>query len=175
MLQALLVVAPSSNHYTVSTMLFHKYVGANFSVTNCMSHFTMLVSTKDTVKMDNVNTGHSQGVCIILCHFTNCPIIDTVRPVYFFQVSLQTLSYWVPSNIFWLSESLDHCDFFGPQGHSWRSTYQTRNNLECLQIKIVNVNPKKTGLLLSQLSMLYQYIIYLRLFIITLFMSILLV
>ena len=48
MLQDLLVVAPPSKFYTVSTVLFHKYGGANVEVTNCMSHFSMFVPTKDT-------------------------------------------------------------------------------------------------------------------------------
>ena len=36
MLQACLLVAPTSRIYTVSVVLFHKYGGANVSVTNCM-------------------------------------------------------------------------------------------------------------------------------------------
>ena len=43
----------------------------------------MFVSTKATVKFSNENTGHAQGIGIILCHFTNCTIIYPVVPVYY--------------------------------------------------------------------------------------------
>ena len=72
MLEAWLVVAPPSKVYTVSTVLFHKDRGANATVTNCMSHFSMFVPTKATGKLDNGNTGHAQGIGIILCRFHNC-------------------------------------------------------------------------------------------------------
>ena len=78
MLQAWLVVAPPSKFYTVSTMLFHKYRGANFSVKKFMSHFSMFVPNKDTVKLANGNTGNYQWIGIILCRFPNCSIIYTV-------------------------------------------------------------------------------------------------
>ena len=51
MLQTSLVVAPTSNFYTLSTVLFHKDVGANVAVTNCMSQFSMFVPTKVTIKL----------------------------------------------------------------------------------------------------------------------------
>ena len=54
------MVAPPSIFYTVSTVLFHKYGGANDAVTNCMSHFSMFFPTNSTVKLDNGNTGHDQ-------------------------------------------------------------------------------------------------------------------
>ena len=72
MLQYLLVVAPLSKIYTVYIVLFHKYGGANVAVTNFMSNFYMFVPTKATVKFSNGNTGHAQGIGVILCHFTNC-------------------------------------------------------------------------------------------------------
>ena len=84
MLQALLVVAPPSKLYTVCTVLFHKYGGANAEVTNCISHFSMFVPTKSTVKLANGNTGHAQVIGIILCHFPNCLIIYPVGPVYYY-------------------------------------------------------------------------------------------
>ena len=83
MLQALLVFTPSSKFYTVYTVLFHKYVGVNVAVTNCISHFSMVVPTKATVKLANGNTGHAQGIGIILCRFPNCAIIYPVGPVYY--------------------------------------------------------------------------------------------
>ena len=64
-------------------MLFHKYGGVNIAVTNCMSHFSMFVATKATVKLANVNTVNSQGIGIILCCFTNFSIIYPVGPVYY--------------------------------------------------------------------------------------------
>ena len=84
MLQAWLVVTPPWKNYTVSTVLFHKYGGANVAVTNCISHFYMFVPTKATVKSANVNTGYSQGIWIILCRFPNCSIIYPVGTVYYF-------------------------------------------------------------------------------------------
>ena len=139
MLQDLLVASPPSNFYIVSDVLFHKDKGANVSVTNCMSKFYMFVPTKDTVKLANGNTGHAQGIWIILCHFTNCPIIYTVGPVYYCpgQPS-NTISpgdhkfYSGFKNV--TSEPLEHCDFVGPQGHYWISPYQTQKNLDYLQI-----------------------------------------
>ena len=83
MLQACLVVAPPTNFYTVSNVLFHKDRGANVAVTNCMSHFSMFVPTKATVKLANGNKGHAQGNGIILCRFSNCYIIYPVVPVYY--------------------------------------------------------------------------------------------
>ena len=61
------MVSPTSKFYIVSTMLFHKYGGATVAATNCMSQFSMFVPTKDTVKLDNGNTGYTQGIGIILC------------------------------------------------------------------------------------------------------------
>ena len=83
MLQALLVVAPSSILYKVSIVLFYKYVRENVAVTNCMSHFSMFVPTKSDVKLANGNMGHAQVIGIILCHFTNFTIIYPVVPVYY--------------------------------------------------------------------------------------------
>ena len=45
-----------------------------------------------------------------------------------FQVALTTLYHQVPSNFMLVlkkvtSEPLEHCEFFDPQGHSWRSPY----------------------------------------------------
>ena len=77
------MVSPSSILYTVYILLFHKYVGENVVVTNCMSHFSMFVPKKSDVKLANVNMGHAQVIRIILCNFTNCTIIYPVVPVYY--------------------------------------------------------------------------------------------
>ena len=77
------MVAPTSKFYTVSTILFHKYVGENVSVKNCMSHFSMFVPTKATVKLTDGKMGHAQGIGIILCCFSKFFIIYPVVPVYY--------------------------------------------------------------------------------------------
>ena len=84
MIQAVLVITTPSIVFVVSTVLFHKYLGANVYVPNCMLHFYMFAPTKATVEMANGNTGHTQGVRIILCSFTNCTIICPAGPVYYF-------------------------------------------------------------------------------------------
>ena len=147
MIQAWLVVSPPSNIYTVSNVLFHKDKGANFSVTNCMSQFSMFSPTKATVKLDNENTGHAQVIGIILCSFHNFSIIYPVGPVYYwpghpyntilsgalkFYVGFQKVKY----------ELLEHCDFFNPQGLSWRSPHQTKKNKNYNQIGNFKVNPQ---------------------------------
>ena len=38
---------------------------------------------------------------------------------------------------------LEHCDFVYPQGRSWISPYQTRNNLDYIQLEIVKINPHR--------------------------------
>ena len=148
MFQAWLVVSPPSKVYTVSTVLFHKYGGANFAATNFMSQFSMFVPTKVTVKLANGNTGHAKVIVIILCHFHNCSIIYTVIPVYYCPghpsstISPAALKIYVgfQKN---MSEPLEHCDFVDPQGRSWRSPYQTQNNLDHLQIEICKIQPFK--------------------------------
>ena len=77
------MVIPPSKFYTASNVLFHKYEGDNAVVKNCMSHFSMFFPTKVTVKLANGNTGHTQGVGIILCRFPNCSIIYQERTVYY--------------------------------------------------------------------------------------------
>ena len=77
------MVAPPSEFYKVSTVLFHKEGGVNVAFTNCMSHFSMFVPTKVNVKLANGKMGHSQGIGIILCRFPNCLIMYTVGPVYY--------------------------------------------------------------------------------------------
>ena len=80
MLQDGLLVNPYSKIYTISTVLFHKYGEPNVLVTNCMSHFSMFVPTKATVKLSNGNTVHAQVIGIILCCFSNYLIIYIVGP-----------------------------------------------------------------------------------------------
>ena len=77
------MAAPFSKLYAVSTVLFHKELGADIAVTNCMSHFSIFVPTKDVVKLDNGNRGDAQEIGIILCHFPDCLIIYPVGPVHY--------------------------------------------------------------------------------------------
>ena len=84
MIQDLLVVAPPSKIYTLSTVLCHKYGGTNFSIKILISQFSIFVPTKATVELSNGNTGHFRIIGIILCCFPNCTIICLVEPVYYF-------------------------------------------------------------------------------------------
>ena len=77
-------------------MLFHKYVGGNIAVKNCMSHFPIFVPDKDTVKFDNVKTGHPQRIGIILCCFPNFSIRYPVGQFVIVQVTLPKPSNWLP-------------------------------------------------------------------------------
>ena len=119
--------------------LFHKYGGADVAVTNFMSKFSMLVPTKATVKLANGNTVHAQVIRIILCHFPNCSIMYPVGPVYYCPghpsntIPSGALKFYFGfQNV--TSKHLEHCDLVDPQGHYWRSPYQTQNNLDYIQI-----------------------------------------
>ena len=77
------MVAPPSKIYRVSTVLIHKYGGVNVAVTYCMSHISMFVPTKSTVKLANGNTIRVQGIGIVLCCLPNYSIIYPVGMVYY--------------------------------------------------------------------------------------------
>ena len=129
-------------------MLFYKYGGANVAVINCISQFSMFVSTKATVKLDNGNTRHAQGIGIILCRFSNYSIIYPVVPVYYFTghlsntISSGALKFYAGFQKF-TSELFEHCDFVDSQGSSWSLIYQIQNNLDYIKIEIVKVNPNR--------------------------------
>ena len=148
MIQAWLVVAPTSIFYTVYSVLFHGYGGSNVSVTNCMSHFSWFVSTKAIVELDHGNTGNSQVIGIILCRFPNCSIIYPVVSVYYCPgYPYNTISSGVPKFYvvfqYFTSEPLDNCDFVDPEGSSFRSLHKTQNNLYYIQIEVFKVTPQK--------------------------------
>ena len=84
------MVVPSSIFYTVSTVLFHKYGVANVAVKFSMSHFSMFVPTKATVKLADENMGHSQG--IVLFYVIFLPVLLYIRWDRFiiFKVTLPT-------------------------------------------------------------------------------------
>ena len=93
-----------------------------------MSQLSMFVPTKATVKLANGNTGHAQGIGIILCRFSNCSIIYPVGPVYYCpgkhynNISPGVLKFYIGFKKV-TSEPLEHCDFVDPQIRSWRSPY----------------------------------------------------
>ena len=143
MLQAWLVIAPSSKNYTFSSVLFHKYGRSNVVVI-----IYMFDPTKATVKLANGNTVQAKGIGIISCRFPNWPILYPVGPVYYYQgypsntITLDELKCCVGFQKV-TSEPLEHCYFAYPWGRYWRSLYQTQTNLDYLQIKIVKVNPQR--------------------------------
>ena len=153
--------APPSKIYTVSTVMFHKDIGANFAVTNFMSHVYMFVLTKATMKLDNENTRHTQGIGIIPCRFPNCLIIYHVGPVYYCPVqpynniSSGALKFYIGSKKF-TSEPLEHCDFLTLK--SFLGDHHTRLTIiltifnSKLSISIVT----ETRILLSQMSVYFQ-------------------
>ena len=102
-----------------------------------MSHFSMCVPTKSTVKFSNGNTVHDQLMETILCYIYNCPITYPVGPVYYFlchhynNISLDALNFYVDFKKV-TSEPLEHCDFVDPQNCSWISPHHTGNNLQYL-------------------------------------------
>ena len=81
--------------------MLHKYEGTHVSVTKCMSHFSIFLPTKATVKLSNKNKGLSQIIVIIWWDFTKCPIIYPVVLVNHFpynpsnDISLGPLKYYV--------------------------------------------------------------------------------
>ena len=145
MLQAWLMVAPPSKLYTVSTVLFYKNGGENVAVKICMSHFSMFVPTKATVKLGNGNTGHAQWIGIILCLSPNCSIIYPVRPVYYCPghpsntISSGALKLYIGFKKV-TYKTLKHCDFVERLVCSWISPYQTQNNLDYIQLEVFNIN-----------------------------------
>ena len=66
-----------------------------------MSHFSVFAPTKVTVKLANGNMVHAQVIGIILCYFSNCPIIYPVGIVYYCPghpsntISLGDLKFYV--------------------------------------------------------------------------------
>ena len=105
-----------------------------------MSQFSIFYPTKATIKLANGNTENAQGTGINLCNFYYCSTVYPVGPVYYFPVhpyntiSSGALRFYVGSqNV--TSTPLEIFDFVDPQGHSWRSTYQTQNNIDYIQIK----------------------------------------
>ena len=167
MLQDWLVVDPYSKFYTVLNVLFHKYGGANFGVTNCMSHFNMSAPTKDDVKWANSNMGYSKGIRIILCHFTNWTIIYPMGPVYYFTghpsitISLGAIKCYIGFKKV-TSEPTEHCYFMDPKGYYWWSPYRTHNSLEYIKIQFVKVNIPEKNILWFQISVVYWSIIFLN-------------
>ena len=106
--------------------MFHKYLGESVAVANCMSHFSFFVTTKATVKLDDVNTGHAQGIGVIIYCFPNRYIIYPVVLFYYYPgrpsntITSGALKFYVGfQNI----KSEPHFDFVYPQGRSWILPY----------------------------------------------------
>ena len=77
----------------------------------------------------NGSTGHAQEIGISIPHFPNCLIINPVGPFYYCPGHLSNTISLVALKVYVIfqkvtHESLEHCDFFDPQGGSWRSPYQ---------------------------------------------------
>ena len=92
------MVAPPSKFYTVSTVLFHKYGGANVAVTICMSHFYIVSPTKATVILDNGNMENYQVIGIIYVPFLTVLLYNQWEQFMIVQVTLPTPSHQAPSN-----------------------------------------------------------------------------
>ena len=90
----------------------------------------MFVPKQSDVKLANGNMGHAQVIGIILCNFTNCPIIYPLVTVYYFPgnpsntISSCDLKFY-PGFQKVASEHLEHCDFACPQVSSSISLYHT--------------------------------------------------
>ena len=91
------------------------------------------------MKLANGNTGHAQGIRIILCNFPNFSIIYPAGEFYCFSghpsnnISSSPLKFYVGFQKV-TSEPLEHCDFVDRQGCSWRSPYQNQKNLNYMKI-----------------------------------------
>ena len=95
----------------------------------------MFLPTKADVKLANGIMGNSQVIGIILYHYPNWPNIYPVGTVYYCPgypsntTSSGALKCYVIFQKF-TYEPLGNCDFVEPQGHSWISLNQNRNNLD---------------------------------------------
>ena len=100
------------------------------------------------MKLANGNTGHAQGIGVLLCSFPSCSIIYPLGPVYYFPghpyniISSCDLKFYVGFKKV-TSEPLEHCDFVDTRGHYWRSPYQTHKNIDHIKIEIFKVNPHR--------------------------------
>ena len=97
MLQAWLVVANSSKCYTVYTAFLHKYGGENVAITYFMSHFSMFFPTRATLKLDNENMRHAQGIGLFYVILLTVPSYIRWKQFLILQVTLQTPSHQVSS------------------------------------------------------------------------------
>ena len=84
-----------------------------------MSHFSVFVPTKATVRLTNGNTGHVKRIGIVLFHFPKCFVIYTVGQDYYFPghhyntTSLGALNFYVDFQKV-ASGIIEHCEFFDP-------------------------------------------------------------
>ena len=143
---------------------------------NSMSHFSMFVPTKATLKLVNGNTGHSQGIGIILCCLPNCLVVYPVVPVCYCPghpsntILSSSLKFYISSkilhtNLFNIVTLFDLKVVLGD--HPTRLV----TILTIFTPKFSRLHLTETGILLSPFSVDFQNELSLNLFIRVLVMS----
>ena len=89
---------PPSNFFTVSTLLFHKYVGANVAVTNFKSHFLYLSQPRPLWNWPIETRDMPKGLEFFYVVFLTVVLYIQWCQFIIVQVALTTLSHQVPSN-----------------------------------------------------------------------------
>ena len=84
--------------YTVSNVLFHKHIGVNVAVTNCMSYFYMFVPTKDTMKLAIETWETTKEFGLFYVAFLTVPLFIQRYQFIIVKVNLPTPSNHVPSD-----------------------------------------------------------------------------
>ena len=139
-----------------------------------MSHFSIFPPNKETAKLGNRNTGHDQGIGIILCCFPDCSMIYPVWTVYYcpghpsntilsgnlkFYVGFQKVK----------SEPLEHCDFVDLQVFLEYQPTKLKTVSTIFNWKLSASTLTEIVILLSQLSVNFQNLISISLLISVLF------
>ena len=97
MLPEWLVVAISSKIYTLSTLLFHKYIEENVSVTNCMSHFICSFQPRPLWNWLMETWDIPKQLELFYVIFLSVPLYIHWEQFIIVQVTLPTPSHQVPS------------------------------------------------------------------------------
>ena len=141
--------------------MFHKYLGENVAFTNCMSRFSMFVPTKANVKISNGNTGHAQGIGVILCRFPKCSIMYSVGPVYYCpghssnNISSVALKFYVGFQKV-TSEPHEMLPLLNLRVVLGDHPNRPKTILTILKPEFSKSTLTETGILLSQMSVPYQ-------------------
>ena len=106
----------------------------------------MFVPTKATMKVATGNTGHAQGIGIILYHFTNSSIIYPAEPVYYCIGHLSNTISSVALKFYACfkkvtSEPIEHCDFLTLKVIIGDHHTRLKTILTIFKYKFVKVNP----------------------------------